>query len=48
MNAARIFSAVPSDRTRDSGHKLEHRKFHINMTKYFFSVRGTGKSCPEK
>jgi len=26
-----IFSAVSSDRTRDNGHKLEHKKVRLNM-----------------
>jgi len=31
-------SVVPSDRTRDNVHKLQHKKFYLNMSKNFFSL----------
>jgi len=32
---------VPSDRTRDNGHKLKHRKLQLNTRKTFFILMVT-------
>ncbi|KAJ7416038.1 hypothetical protein WISP_74589 [Willisornis vidua] len=33
---ARLFLVVCNDRTRSTGHKLKHKKFHLNRRKNFF------------
>jgi len=40
-DGARIFSVVPSNRTKGNGHKLKPRKFQLNMRKNFLPLRVT-------
>jgi len=40
-DGAKVFSVLPSNRTRSNGHKLKHRKFRLNMRKNFFPLRVT-------
>ena len=41
IEGARLFSRAFSQITRANGHKLEHRKSHMNMRKNMFTLRLT-------
>jgi len=34
----RLFSVVPSDKTKGNGHKLKHRRVLLNLSKTFVTV----------
>jgi len=37
-DGATPFSVTPSDRTRCGGHKLEYRKYHLNVSQNYFMM----------
>lgn len=41
VNAAGLFSVLPSNKTKGNGHKLQLRKFSMSMTKESFTLKVT-------
>lgn len=39
MDEVKPLSVVPRERAKGTGHKLEHRKFHLDTRKKFFTLR---------
>jgi len=48
MEGARLFSVLPSDKTMGNGHKLELRKFHMNMRNLYFEGYGAWKQAVQR
>ena len=40
-DGAMLFPVVPSATSRVNEHKLEHRRFHLNIREHFFTVQVT-------
>ena len=37
----KLFLVVPRDTTGGNGHKMKHRKFHLNIRKHVFTLKVT-------
>jgi len=44
-DGARLCSAVPSDRTSGSGHKLKRRRLSLNIRKHLLTVKVTEQAA---